>query len=466
MSDKRLELAEELLRRLAAAIRSAQLYSPGHPIIGRSVAALAEAVSLLHASRPSITVGIVGDEVVVGDVPVGKVETFGVLARRLHSVGIDRIVIERSVDASELASFMHALGSEAAKTGEATAPDAPPSSLSGHSPPFPSFPHIRVGRIQVEDRVVGNLGEMSTIRRLYTDAVSAASVVWESTSKEQKPDADAAGAMIDGLAQAVSENRTALIALTALKKYDNYTFTHMVNVSILTMAQARGVGIEGSLLREFGFAALMHDIGKVKTPAEILNKPAKLDDKEFAIMRRHTVDGAEILRRTPAITPLAPVVAFEHHLRIDGTGYPLGVVREPLNLCTMLCGIADVFDAMRSQRVYQESHPTDRILEVLKRNDGAQFDRHLVRRFVQLIGIYPAGNLVRLNTGEVAVVVKTYAPDPHRPRVRVLFDALGQRLDLPYDLNLWEAPGEGVGLASVRCPVDPAEFDIDPLTVM
>jgi putative nucleotidyltransferase with HDIG domain len=240
----------------------------------------------------------------------------------------------------------------------------------------------------------------------------------------------------------------------------------MVNVSILTMAQARGVGIEGSLLREFGFAALMHDIGKVKTPAEILNKPAKLDDKEFAIMRRHTVDGAEILRRTPAITPLAPVVAFEHHLRIDGTGYPFGVVREPLNLCTMLCGIADVFDAMRSQRVYQGSHPTDRILEVLKRNDGAQFDRHLVRRFVQLIGIYPAGNLVRLDTGEVAVVVKTYAPDPHRPRVRVLFDALGQRLDLPYDLNLWEAVGEGDRLASVRCPVDPAEFDIDPLTVM
>ena len=135
----------------------------------------------------------------------------------------------------------------------------------------------------------------------------------------------------------------------------------MVNVSILTMAQAR-VGIEGSLLREFGFAALMHDIGKVKTPARFLNKPAKLDDKEFAIMRRHTVDSAEILRRTPAITPLAPVVAFEHHLRIDGTGYPLGVVRQPLNLCTMLCGIADVFDAMRSQRVYQKSHPTDRIL--------------------------------------------------------------------------------------------------------
>ena len=136
------------------------------------------------------------------------------------------------------------------------------------------------------------------------------------------PDADAARGMVDSLAQAVAQNRTALLALTALKNYDNYTFTHMVNVSILTMGQARGLGIDGPLLREFGLAALMHDIGKVKTPTEILNKPEKLTDKEFDILKRHTVDGAEILRRTPEMPTLAPVVAFEHHLRADGTGYP------------------------------------------------------------------------------------------------------------------------------------------------
>ena len=102
--------------------------------------------------------------------------------------------------------------------------------------------------------------------------------------------------MIDGLAQAVAQNRSALLALTTLKNYDNYTFTHMVNVSILTMGQARGLGIEGALLREFGLAALMHDIGKVRTPLEILNKPDKLTADEFAIMKRHTIDGAEMLR--------------------------------------------------------------------------------------------------------------------------------------------------------------------------
>ena len=210
----------------------------------------------------------------------------------------------------------------------------------------------------------------------------------------------------------------------------------------------------------------MHDIGKVRTPLEILHKPDKLSDAEFAIMKRHVVEGAEILRATRDIPALAPVVAFEHHLRLDGSGYPDGVRRPSLNLGTMLCSISDVYDAMRSQRAYQGVFPTDRILQVLKRNDGVQFDQNLVRRFVQLVGIYPAGNLVRLNTGEVAVVLKVHAPDPYRPQVRVLFNRDGKRLDLAYDLNLWEPADDPQRPASVVAPLDPAAFDFDPLMLM
>jgi putative nucleotidyltransferase with HDIG domain len=452
---QRPDLADQFLRRFAAAVRSAQLYSARHPIIARNIAALSVAVDSLHASQPAITLGIVGTEVVVGDVPAGRAESLGDVVRRLQGAGIERVVIDRGVAADELASLVHALASAEAR-----------SAAAGPPPDFPTFPHIRVGRIQVDDRVEGNLADMATMRRLYADAVSVAGRVWDSATAEHQPDADAAQAMIDGLAHAVAHNRTALVALTALKEYDNYTFTHMVNVSILTMGQARGLGIEGALLREFGLAALMHDIGKVRTPAEILNKPDKLTDREFAIMKRHTVDGAAILRTTPEIPALAPVVAFEHHLRLDGSGYPSGVTRPSLNLCTMLCSIADVYDAMRSQRGYQQSFPTERILQVLKRNDGLQFDQHLVRRFVQLIGIYPAGNLVRLNTGGVAIVIKTYAPDPYRPQVRMLFDRDGNRLERPYEINLWDAAGNDDLPLSVIAPVDPAEFGIDPLTLL
>jgi len=322
-----------------------------------------------------------------------------------------------------------------------------------------------VGRMTVDQRVKGELADMAAVKRLYSDAVSAAMSVYESAAAEGQPDATVARNMVDGLAQAVAQNRTALLALTTLKNYDNYTFTHMVNVSILTMGQARALGIDGPLLREFGLSALMHDIGKVRTPLEILNKPDKLTDEEFTIMKRHTVEGAEILRKTPDMPSLAPVIAFEHHLRLDGTGYPHGITRPTLNVGTMLCSIADVYDAMRSQRAYQQAFPSDRIIEVMKRNDGKQFDQHLVRRFVQLIGIYPVGNMVRLNTGEVAVVLKVNAADTLRPQVRVLFDAEGKRLALTYDLNLWD-PTDPDRPASIVASLDPANYEVDPLTLI
>jgi hypothetical protein len=121
---------------------------------------------------------------------------------------------------------------------------------------------------------------------------------------------------------------------------------------------------------------------------------------------------------------------------------------------------------MRSQRVYQQAFPSDRILAVLKRNDGEQFDQHLVRRFSQIMGIYPPGNLVKLSTGEIAVVVKVHAPDPFRPRVRVVFDREGQAVTLAIHRNLWEPRDDRGGTDSVVAPVDPADYGIDPLTFL
>ena len=440
------KIADEIARRLAAALRGAQLYAPDHPILKRNVAALAETIDLALAAAPTVTIGIVEDDLVIGDTPVPKAaETMGELMRRLQQAGIERIVIEVGVEQDEITELVQTV----ARTDR------------GQAPAAPRLQHIRVGRLQVDQKVESSIGDVATFKRLYEDAVGIAERLWDSAGVEGLPDADAARNIVDSLAQAVAQNRTALLALTALKNYDNYTFTHMVNVSILTMGQARGLGIEGTPLRHLGLAALMHDIGKVKVPPEILNKTEKLTDAEFEILKRHTVDGAEILKRTPEVPPLAPVVAFEHHLRADGTGYPHGASRPRLNVATMLCGISDVYDAMRSQRIYQEAFPTDRILAVLQRNDGKQFDQNLVRRFVQLVGIYPAGNLVRLDTSEIGVVVKAHALDPYRPRVKVLLAADRTPLPRPYEINLWETHE---GLAdSVQAPLDPAEYGIDPL---
>jgi putative nucleotidyltransferase with HDIG domain len=453
----RLAMYEDLLRRIASGVRNSTLYAADHPLVARNMAGLVTVLTSLLQQQPAIAVGIVGNDLVVADTPMHKVSsTMTELIKKFKDNKVERISFERGVTKDELAALMGNL----ARLG----------SRGGDGDKDLSSAHIRVGRLKSEDskKQDGIASDIAAIRQMYSSAVQSAEVAWQSAEVEGIPDAPAALQTVEGLADAVTQNRTALMALTAMRNYDNYTFTHMVNVSILAMAQARALGIDGRLLREFGLSALMHDIGKVRTPKEILNKPEKLTDAEFDIMRRHVVDGAEILRRTPEMPILAPIVAFEHHLRLDGSGYPRTVKRDAMNLGSMLCAISDVYDAMRSQRAYQQAYPTDRILAVLKRNEGAQLDQHLVRRFVQLLGIYPPGNLVKLSTGEVAVVLRVHAPDPHRPRVRVLFAADGARLDLPFERNLWELQRDRseTDLETVIAPVDPADYHIDPLTFL
>jgi putative nucleotidyltransferase with HDIG domain len=445
---------EELLRRFASGTRAAQLYASDHPLLSRNVDGLLEALKTLHQQHQSVTVGIVDNEFVVADTPLPKASSgMKDLIDRLLANKIERISFERGVASDEIVGLMLSVSKLSTK-----------GSTTEHTW---SFPHIRMGRITSEESGRdGIASDMAAIKQLYASAVTAAEAAWESAVAEGKPDVPAALHAVEGLADAVTQNRTALVALTAMRSYDNYTFTHMVNVSILTMGQARALGIEGRLLREFGLSALMHDIGKVRTPREILTKPDRLTEQEFVIMRRHPMEGAEILRRTPEMPILAPVVAFEHHLRLDGTGYPEGAKRSALNLGTMICSIADVYDAMRSQRAYQQAFPTDRVLAVLKRDDGAQFDAQLVRRFVQLLGIYPPGTLVKLSSDSVGVVTRVHAPDPYRPRVKVIFGPSGARYDTPFERNLWERNPDGSPSDSVVGPVEPAQYGIDPLNFL
>ena len=299
----------------------------------------------------------------------------------------------------------------------------------------------------------------------YT-AVETAETLWQQAKAGDQPDPNAARKIIESLAKVVTQDRTSLMALTALKKYDNYTFTHMVNVSVLAMSQARALNLDGTLLREFGFAALMHDIGKVNTPLEVLNKPDKLTKEEFDIVKRHVVDGAHILRKTPEMPALAPIVAFEHHLKQDLSGYPENIGSRKLNLCTMIVSIADVFDALRSNRPYRQGMASDRIRAVMGERDNPAFNQKLLKRFVNIMGLFPVGNVVRLSTEEVAVVTAENPTDPFRPQVKIVLDKHGDRVEDPFLANTWERDSRGDYPYSVVEQVDPELLGIDPLTLL
>jgi putative nucleotidyltransferase with HDIG domain len=450
---RRIRMAEDLLRHFAAGLKAVQLYALDHPIVARAVQQLSETLERAHVEAADVVVGIVDQQVIVDGVPAGSAHGAAEAVDRLRAVGIERIAFEQGVTPEELLAFVRDLGAAQARRDADGGSDA--AGLSSA--------HIRVGRLLMHQRMESGHSDVRAIRESYRNAVAGAEAIWEQAQAEGGPDPELAIGLVESLASSVGQNRRAMLALTALCRYDNYTFTHMVNVSVLTMAQARSLGIDGPLLRQFGLAGLMHDIGKIKTPAEILTKPERLTEGEFAVMMKHPVDGAEMLRRRLELPPLTAVVAFEHHLRVDGTGYPGGVARPSLNLATQLCSIADVFDAMRSQRSYQQAFPTDRIQAVLQQNDGSRFDQRLVRRFSQLLGIYPVGNLVRLDDGSLAVVVRVHAPEPSRPMVRVVTGPDGTRLASPRDVPLWLDGTPDQPVPRIVTPVDPADAGIDPL---
>ena len=443
--------SEELIRRLANAIRGTDLYAANHPVVQRGLDALTAAATDALKGSPSIVIGFIGDEVVVDGarLPRGSAALVG-FARDLRERGVEKITMTRGLSADEVRTLIAVFSDRTSQT------------------PLPErllprgIRHITLGRVVVEEVSDAQAG-IAAARRVYDTAVETAETLWQAAKAGDQPDPGAARKIIDGLARLVTQDRTSLMALTALKKYDNYTFTHMVNVAALAMAQARALNIEGTLLREFGFAALMHDIGKVNTPLEVLNKPDKLSKEEFTIMKRHVVDGAHILRRTPEMPALAPIVAFEHHLKQDLSGYPEKIGSRKLNLCTMIVSIADVFDALRSNRPYRQGLATSRIRAIMGEQDNPAFNQALLKRFVNLMGLFPVGTLVRLSTEELAVVTAEHPTDPFRPQVKILVDAQGHTIEEPMLTNTWERDSRGEHPRAVVEAVDPDSTDIDPL---
>jgi putative nucleotidyltransferase with HDIG domain len=445
---------DELVRRLAAGLRAAELYAPTHPLVQRSIAALGLVYADHLSSATSVVVGFIGDDVVVNDTRLGRGSaSLTGFVRSLREKQIEKITVHRGVTPDEVRILLEELAVRRFQTPV------------GDRLIARGVRRIVIGKLAIEETPDNEVG-IEAARRVYNTAVESAQQLWDQAKSGEKPDPNTARRIIDSLANIVNQDRTSLMALTALKKYDNYTFTHMVNVAVLAMAQALSLNLDGPLLREFGFAALMHDIGKVHTPVEVLNKPGRLTGDEFKVMKQHVVDGAHILRRTPEMPALAPIVAFEHHLKQDLSGYPENIGHRKLNLCTMIVSIADVFDALRSNRPYREGLATARIKSIMSEQGNPAFHQVLLRRFVNIMGLFPIGTIVRLNTDEVGVVTAEHPDDPFRPQVKVLFDGRGNRLESPVLANTWERDWRGEFPRAVVESVDPDSVELDPLTVL
>lgn len=233
----------------------------------------------------------------------------------------------------------------------------------------------------------------------------------------------------------IVDNESFVFGLTNLKNHDEYTLNHSVNVCLLATALGRRLGLNRGELVDLGIAAFFHDLGKLETPLEILNKPAKLSDGEREIMEQHPFKGAEklVLLKESQRLPLRAIhVAMEHHIKEDLTGYPRYFKKEDVNLFSKIVKVVDFFDAVTTKRVYRTKVFTRaEALSLMLEQSGTEFNPVILKAFVNLMGVFPIGSLVALNTGEMGIVFDLN-PDPKllfRPSVKLITDAAGNKVD-------------------------------------
>jgi len=223
--------------------------------------------------------------------------------------------------------------------------------------------------------------------------------------------------------ESVKANASAMFWMSRIKSRDAYTAEHCLRVAIFCVAFARFLGMPDEDLETVGMCGLLHDLGKLKVPDKILNKPGALTPEEYGIMRQHTTLGYELLRADPGLDPIISDVTCHHHERMDGRGYPQQLAEWQISRFARLVSIVDAFDAITSDRCYRDGLPTSDAIRILYRNRGQQFDASMVEAFIRMIGVYPPGSLVELSSGEIAIVVATHPGRKLRPRVEILLDA-------------------------------------------
>jgi putative nucleotidyltransferase with HDIG domain len=367
--------AAAFLNALAQALSALALYPTGHASRERAIDSAFQHLLDLLALDPSPEFSFLGDEVVYGTRPLRELRDWD-WGKRLSNVAIQRLQFDETATRSQLGDFldetMARLTLKAIDTSEAR--QMRPSG-------------IRFGVLGVRGSEEFKAEEIATAGMSYSLRDEAETIRWlhrEVTDKNELPLVEAE-TVVRSLAVAMHGDEQMLMPLLKLRHYDEYTTTHSLNVSVLTMGLAEWMGLGDKDVRAFGIAGLLHDLGKVRIPYEVLHKTGTFTDEDRRIMGRHPAEGANIIITSATDLDLAAVVAYEHHIMINGGGYPSFRFKRKTHRASRLVHVCDVYDALRSDRPYRDAWPSAKVLAYIEERSGYEFDGEAAHAFTQMM---------------------------------------------------------------------------------
>ena len=442
---------ENIIRGLAAAMHAVDMYGSEHKMVDLSVDELYADVSDVLEEVPSVTIGVIGEEMAYEKHPFydASKQVTG-LVSRLKKLEIEKFTFARGIERGEIAAF----GALIAR--RSTLEDVKKISESGVLRSI-SIGKIGMAETEDDDTRFEEKDLKAVIDQAYDGGSEFLKKAAEDLKNKQSIDAGSARQIVGGIMGSLLRNRDLLRVMASTKSHDEGTFVHEVNVAIFTMIQAESLGMEEDSINDIGVASLLHDAGKLAVEGDIIRKEEKLTEEDRASLDLHPASGAKILLETPGVGVPAAMAAFEHHMKYDMTGYPEKKYGKSTDLVTLMVTIADFYDALRSERSYHKGGTPEKVHEIMMELSGTLFHPGLLDNFFRVIGVYPPGSLVELDTGEIGIVVKESRSDKERPQVEVLYDSLGNRLNDPYLADLTEKGDKDKHLKSIIRSIAPSD---------
>ncbi len=395
--------AIHFLTGFAQSLATMTLYKDGHPARERVIDSAYQALLDLQAKSSNAVFTFLGDEIILGNQPIRELKQWD-WGTRLSNAGVQRLEFEPDVDRDEFVEFLEEVLVRLTLTAVGSA-EARQTRKS----------RIKFGTVGIRGEL--EQVEMQTATVNYSLGIEAETVRWLHREVQDRNTLHLgeAEAVVRSLSVAMHGDRNVMIPLMKLREFDQYTTTHALNVSVLAMALAEYLGLGPKDIRAFGVSGLLHDIGKTRIPHDILNKPGKLEPNERAIMNQHTVDGARIIIETEEDLDLAAVVAYEHHIMIDGGGYPTMKYRRDCHYASKVVHVCDVYDALRTHRPYRAAWESDKVMSYLREKAGSEFDGEIANAFLNMMTKWENQVVTEENQ---PLTIGASAPTPSEPALQ------------------------------------------------